>query len=92
MLNSQLKIKKHFISGLEWSPEAAEVLYSLTSGLVLQAQVSGYAEDGLPEVYLYACYAKDVSKLCLFITYNIYTLENFASKRDIHHKKLVYLV
>lgn len=41
------------------------MLYSLTSGLVLQAQVSGYTDDGLPEVYLYACYAKDVSNLNL---------------------------
>uniref|UniRef100_A0A336KDN8 CSON006628 protein n=1 Tax=Culicoides sonorensis TaxID=179676 RepID=A0A336KDN8_CULSO len=45
--------------GLEWVPEASEVLYSLTSGIVLQAQVAGYSGDGLPEVYLYACFAKD---------------------------------
>ncbi|XP_063707144.1 A-kinase anchor protein 1, mitochondrial [Culicoides brevitarsis] len=46
-------------TGLEWVPEASEVLYSLTSGIVLQAQVAGYSQDGLPEVYLYACFAKD---------------------------------
>jgi len=45
--------------GDEWLPEAAEVLYSLTSGIVLQAQIAGYTYDGYPEVYLYACLAKD---------------------------------
>jgi hypothetical protein len=50
----------------EWSPEAAEVLHSLTNGLIIQAQVAGYTADGLPEVYLYACLAKDVSKTFSF--------------------------
>jgi A-kinase anchor protein 1, mitochondrial len=49
------------LSDNEWSPEAAEVLNSLTNGLIIQAQVAGYTQDGLPEVYLYACLAKDVS-------------------------------
>lgn len=43
----------------EWSPEAAEVLESLSKGLILQAQVAGYTAEGLPEVYLYASLARD---------------------------------
>ena len=50
-----------FSTGEQWSPEASEVLFSLTSGIVLQAQIAGYSEDGFPEIYLYACFAKDVS-------------------------------
>lgn len=42
-----------------WSPEASEALYSLTKGLILQAQVAGYTAEGLPEVYLFASLARD---------------------------------
>lgn len=42
-----------------WTPEASEALYSLTKGLILQAQVAGYTAEGLPEVYLFASLARD---------------------------------
>lgn len=42
-----------------WTPEASEALYSLTKGLILQAQVAGYTPEGLPEVYLFASLARD---------------------------------
>lgn len=42
-----------------WTKEASEVLYSLTKGLILQAQVAGYTSDGLPEIYLFASLARD---------------------------------
>jgi A-kinase anchor protein 1 len=37
-----------------WSKESVTGMEELTHGQVLQAQVCGYAEDGLPVVYLYA--------------------------------------
>lgn len=43
----------------EWSPQATEVLASLASGIILQAQVVGYTQNGIPEVSLYACHAPD---------------------------------
>ncbi|XP_059618520.1 KH domain-containing protein akap-1 [Phlebotomus argentipes] len=46
-------------TGEEWAPMAAEVLQSLTHGMVLQAQVAGYTPEGLPEVFLYANYGPD---------------------------------
>uniref|UniRef100_A0A6B2E4F1 Putativekinase anchor protein n=1 Tax=Phlebotomus kandelakii TaxID=1109342 RepID=A0A6B2E4F1_9DIPT len=46
-------------TGSEWAPMAAEVLQSLTQGMVLQAQVAGYTPEGLPEVFLYANYGPD---------------------------------
>lgn len=42
-----------------WSPAASEALYSLSKGLILQAQVAGYTAEGLPEIYLYASLARD---------------------------------
>lgn len=42
-----------------WSPEATEVLYNLSKGLILQAQVAGYTAEGLPEIYLFASLARD---------------------------------
>lgn len=42
-----------------WTKEASEVLYSLTKGLILQAQVAGYTAEGLPEIYLFASLARD---------------------------------
>lgn len=42
-----------------WSPEASEVLNSLSKGLILQAQVAGYTPEGLPEIYLFASLARD---------------------------------
>lgn len=45
--------------GVEWSPEAAEVLDMLTKGIILQAQVAGYSSEGWPEVLLYACISPD---------------------------------
>lgn len=42
-----------------WTPGASEALYSLSKGLILQAQVAGYTAEGLPEIYLYASLARD---------------------------------
>lgn len=43
----------------DWSPEASEVLQSLSKDLILQAQVAGYTTEGLPEIYLFASIARD---------------------------------
>lgn len=50
-----------FDSGEEWSQEAADLVFQLSQGRVLQAQVAGYTVDGLPEVFLYATLGPDVS-------------------------------
>ena len=43
-----------FIVGESYfSPEAAAVLEELTQGKLLQAQVVGRAEDGIPYVHIY---------------------------------------
>lgn len=42
-----------------WSPEASEVLRSLSKDLILQAQVAGYTAEGLPEILLFATLARD---------------------------------
>ena len=43
-----------FIIGESYfSPEAAAVLEELTQGKLLQAQVVGRAEDGIPYVHIY---------------------------------------
>jgi len=43
-----------------WSKESVAGMEELTHGQVLQAQVYGYAEDGLPVVYLYAMHGSQV--------------------------------
>jgi A-kinase anchor protein 1 len=43
-----------------WSKESVAGMEELTQGQVLQAQVCGYAEDGLPVVYLYAMHGSKV--------------------------------
>jgi A-kinase anchor protein 1 len=43
-----------------WSKESVAGMEELTHGQVLQAQVCGYAEDGLPVVYLYAMHGSQV--------------------------------
>jgi A-kinase anchor protein 1 len=43
-----------------WSKESIAGMEELTRGQVLQAQVCGYAEDGLPVVYLYAIHGSQV--------------------------------
>jgi A-kinase anchor protein 1 len=45
--------------GDEWSKEAADTLFSLTNGVILQAQVVDYSSDNLPEVFLFRAIAKD---------------------------------
>lgn len=40
---------------IEWSEKSTEILYNLTKGIILQAQVVGYTSENIPEVYLYAC-------------------------------------
>lgn len=48
-------------NGEEWSQEAAETIQAYSAGRVLQAQIAGYTQDDLPEVYLFASITKDVS-------------------------------
>jgi len=43
-----------------WSKGSVAGMEELTHGQVLQAQVCGYAEDGLPVVYLYAMHGSQV--------------------------------
>lgn len=45
----------------EWSQEAADTITSFTQGVIMQAQIAGYTQDELPEVYLYVSITKDVS-------------------------------
>lgn len=52
----------HSNTGAEWSTEAATILYELTKGIVLQAQVVGYTSENIPEIYLYACLGPNVSR------------------------------
>lgn len=60
----------------EWSKEAGNTIQSFTQGVILQAQIAGYTQDDLPEVFLFASITKDVSYLNYFIFYwnftNIY--------------------
>lgn len=46
-------------NGEEWSQEAAETIQAYSAGRVLQAQIAGYTQDDLPEVYLFASITKD---------------------------------
>lgn len=43
-----------------WTKESMASMEELTRGQVLQAQVCGYAEDGLPVVYLYAVHGSQM--------------------------------
>lgn len=45
----------------EWSKEAADTIQSFTQGVILQAQIAGYTQDDLPEVFLFTSITKDVS-------------------------------
>lgn len=45
----------------EWSKEAADTIASFTQGVILQAQIAGYTQDELPEVFLFVSITKDVS-------------------------------
>uniref|UniRef100_A0A182VYF1 Tudor domain-containing protein n=1 Tax=Anopheles minimus TaxID=112268 RepID=A0A182VYF1_9DIPT len=42
-----------------WSVEATELFRRLTSNAIMQAQVAGYTEEGIPEIYLFSSIAKD---------------------------------
>lgn len=46
-------------NGGEWPKESAETILSFTSGVIVQAQVSGYTSDDLPEVLLFVAISKD---------------------------------
>lgn len=46
-----------------WSEEASKTLVELTQFRTLQAQVAGYTEAGLPEIYLYSCLGPHVSTI-----------------------------
>lgn len=49
-------------NGGEWSKEAADTIQTYSTGRILQAQIAGYTQDDLPEVYLFASITKDVSQ------------------------------
>lgn len=48
-----------------WCEKAKKVVEKLTFGKVLQAQVYGYADDGVPLIYLYTVNDDKVSR-CVF--------------------------
>lgn len=52
-----------FILGSEWSIEAAQVVVELTQFRTLQAQIAGYSESGLPEIYLYSYISPNVRNI-----------------------------
>lgn len=54
-------IAAFLFSGGEWAQEAGDFVLQFGSGRVLQAQVAGYTDEGLPEVLLYAILGPDVS-------------------------------
>ncbi|KAG5670449.1 hypothetical protein PVAND_000713 [Polypedilum vanderplanki] len=45
--------------GGEWSKESVETILSFTNGVILQAQISGYTQDDIPEVLLFVSISKD---------------------------------
>lgn len=47
--------------GGEWSEEASRVIVELTQFRTLQAQIAGYTETGIPEIYLYSFLGPNVS-------------------------------
>lgn len=49
------------ITGAEWSVESAQAVVELTQFRALQAQIAGYSESGLPEIYLYSYLSPTVS-------------------------------
>ena len=48
-------------AGGEWSAEAAQLVIELSQCKSLQAQVAGYSDAGLPEIYLYSYLGPNVS-------------------------------
>lgn len=42
-----------------WSAEATELFRRLTNNAIMQAQVAGYTDEGIPEIYLFSSIAKD---------------------------------
>lgn len=54
-------LKLLFFLGKEWSPEATDLIYELTEGKVVYAQVAGYTCDNIPEIYLYTTLGPNVS-------------------------------
>lgn len=50
----------HYTDGA-WTEEASNALVELTQFRTLQAQVAGYTEAGLPEIYLYSYLGPSVS-------------------------------
>lgn len=45
----------------EWSKEAGDTIKKFTQGVILQAQIAGYNQDDIPEVFLFVAITKDVS-------------------------------
>lgn len=45
----------------EWSKESIETIHSFTNGVIIQAQVAGYTQDDIPEIFLFVSISKDVS-------------------------------
>jgi len=43
----------------EWSNEAVDTIKNFTHGVILQAQIAGYNQDDIPEVFLFVAITKD---------------------------------
>lgn len=44
-----------------WSEEASRLIVELTQFRTLQAQIAGYTDNGIPEIYLYSFLGPNVS-------------------------------
>ncbi|KAL1140291.1 hypothetical protein AAG570_000223 [Ranatra chinensis] len=60
-----------------WSEEARLVVQSLTHGQLLQAQIYDYAEDGIPQVYLYSTAGAQVMVICFALMFFFFTINLF---------------
>jgi A-kinase anchor protein 1, mitochondrial len=56
-------------NGAEWSKEASDTILSFTNNVIIQAQVAGYTEENLPEVFLFVSITKDVSVKFIYLFY-----------------------
>lgn len=61
----------------EWSKEATDTIQSFTQNAISQAQIAGYTQEGLPEIYLFASITKDVS----FISNNLNNPRFLSTKK-----------
>lgn len=67
-----------------WTEEAAKAVVELTQDRMLQAQITGYTETGIPEIYLYAYLDPNVS-LALKNPYQSTRKGNFKLTQSVVH-------